>query len=84
MVEGGEGLGECADIATVLERIIKARNRQSKKKKYLDTLQYVNVNSGKQNIKRTRPGGQEGLYCYRDRGDSGMRTDQKMWLDDEV
>lgn len=32
MVEGGEGLGECVDIATVLERIIKARNRQSKKK----------------------------------------------------
>lgn len=33
IVEGGEGLRECADIATVLERIIKARNRQSKKKK---------------------------------------------------
>lgn len=32
VVEGGERLGECADIAIVLERIIKARNRQSKKK----------------------------------------------------
>lgn len=32
VVEGGEGLGGCADIATVLERIIKARNRQLGKK----------------------------------------------------
>lgn len=55
VVEGGEGLGGCADIATVLERIIKARNRQlGKKGKYLDTLQCLNVNCGKQNVKENQ------------------------------
>lgn len=55
VVEGGEGLGGCADIATVLERIIKARNRQLRKKgKYLDTLQCLNVNRGKQNVKENQ------------------------------